>query len=206
MAKEVSLEHNVIKKNKIPILIYTPEWIQLFSNDKSRDMVKIIDALQEELSKEKHFEEELQNLEKRKRILLNKILVLSNKVNEEKDMTALNKMAEAQNEILDINIRMPKIIEDKEEIPLKVNEYNTKLLKVTVKKAYEIINDYKDESNKVQKEVNELREKLGSLIQKKVEIEDTINRLYSFLHGMIGASHMEDLDERFLKEKSKEQI
>ena len=200
MAKEVRLEDNVIKKNKIPVLIYVPEWIQLFNNDKSRDMTKIIDKLQEELSKEKNFEEELQSLERRKKILLNKILVLSNKVNEEKDMSALDKMAEAQNEILDINVRLPKIIEDKEEIPLKVNEYNTELLKVTVKKAYEIINSYKGESTKVQEEVNELREKLGSLIQRKVEIEDTINRLYSFLHGMIGASHMEDLDESFLKE------
>lgn len=201
MAKEIKLEDNVIKKNKIPVLIYVPEWIQLFNNDKSRDMVKIIDKLQEEISKEKNFEEELQSMEKRKKILLNKILVLSNKANEGKDVSAIEKMVEAQNELLDINVRMPKIIEDKEEIPLKINEHNTELLKATVKKAYEIINTYKVESDKVQEEVNELRERLGKLIQRKVEIEDTINRLYSFLHGMIGASHMEDLDISFLKEK-----
>lgn len=201
MAKEVKLEDNVIKKNKIPVLIYVPEWIQLFNNDKSKEMNKIIDRLQEELSNEKKLEEELQSLEKRKKILLNKILVLSNKVNEEKDMSALDKMTEAQNEILDINARVPKIIEDKEEIPFKVNEYNTELLKATVKKAYEVINSYKNESTKVQEEVNELREKLGGLIQRKVAIEETVNRLYSFLHGMVGASNMEDLDDNFLKEK-----
>jgi len=38
--KEPDIDGAMVRKNKIPILIYTPEWIQLFSNFKSRSMQK----------------------------------------------------------------------------------------------------------------------------------------------------------------------
>jgi len=47
--------------------------------------------------------------------------------------------------------------------------------------------------------VNDIRQKLASLIQKKVEMEERVNKLYSFVHGMIGADEMESLDKSFLQ-------
>jgi hypothetical protein len=46
--------------------------------------------------------------------------------------------------------------------------------------------------------VNEIRQQLAVLIQKKVDMEESITKLYSFVHGMIGANEMENLDENFL--------
>lgn len=196
--KEIEFKEDIVKRNKIPLLIYAPEWIQLFSNYKSRSMQKSIKRLEELLSREKDCEAELRNLEKRKKQVMNKILYLSKDINENKDVTANAKMDEAQKELLSINKRIPDILEERETLPILINEQNTKLLKDTIMRAYELINESEAESERYQKELSELRNRLATLIQKKVDTEERINRLYSFIHGMIGAAEMENLDESFL--------
>lgn len=200
MAKNIEFNENIVKKNKIPILMYVPEWIQLFYENTSKNMQKIMEKLQEQITKEKNLREELENSERRKKILMNKILVLSNKANEENDSDALYKMEEAQNELITINERIPLVFEELEIIPGIINDYNTELLKETIKHGYNMIKDHKEDMQKVQDEVNEIRKKLASLIQKKADLEVNVNKLYSFIHGMVGPEHMEQLDQSFLEE------
>ena len=191
-------EDNIVKRNKIPILIYVPEWIQLFNNYKSKSMNKIIERLEAHIAREKELESELEQLGKRKKLVMNKILYLSKDINENNNQAALVKMEEAEAELLDINQKIPADIEELENLPRLVNEENTLLLKETIKRSYELINEYKAESEKCQDQVNEIRQKLAALIQKKVDMEERVNKLYSFTHGMIGAAEMENLDENFL--------
>ncbi|MGI6586553.1 MAG: hypothetical protein GX301_10245 [Gracilibacteraceae bacterium] len=198
MGKNIEFKDNIVKRNKIPILIYVPEWIQLFSGNKSRSMQKIITALEELIKRKKECDFELNNLEKRKKMLMNKILYLSKDINENNDKAALSKMAEAEKEIIEINKKMPKLLEEMESIPDRINDMNMRLLKETIKRAYELIKENRSESEKCQEQVNEIRHKLADLIQKKVDMEERINKLYSFVHGMVGADEMESLDENFL--------
>ncbi len=196
--KKIEFTDNIVKRNKIPILIYVPEWIQLFSNYRSKSMNKTISRLEELISREKDLGAELESLGKRKKIVMNKILYLSKDINENNNEAALPKMEEAEKEIIEINQRIPEVIEELETIPGMINEANTQLLKDTIKRSYELINEYKAESEKCQEQVNEIRQKLAALIQKKVDAEERVNRIYSFNHGMLGAADMENLDESFL--------
>jgi len=196
--KNIDFKDNIVKRNKIPILIYVPEWIQLFTNNKSRGMSKTIEKLEALISREKEYSEELDRLGKRKKLVMNKILYLSKDINENNNEEALPKMEEAEKELLEINRRMPELMEELELLPGLINEMNTQLLKDTIKKSYELINEYKSESEKCQEQVNEIRLKLSALIQKKVDMEERVNKLYSFTHGMLGAAEMETLDEDFL--------
>lgn len=196
--KNIDFKDNIVKRNKIPILIYVPEWIQLFSNYKSRGMNKTIEKLEELISREKEQDAELERLGKRKKLVMNKILYLSKDINENNNEEALPKMEEAEKELLEINRRMPELIEELETLPSLINEVNTQLLKETIKRSYELINEHKAEAEKCQEQVNEIRQKLSALIQKKVDMEERVNKLYSFTHGMLGADEMEALDEDFL--------
>jgi len=196
--KDIDFKDNIVKRNKIPILIYVPEWIQLFSNNKSRSMQKIITKLEELIARGKKFDLELNGLEKRKKVVMNKVLYLSKDINENNNKAALPKMEEAEKEIIEINLKIPRLLEELETIPDSINEMNTRLLKETIKRAYELIKENESESEKCQEQVNELRQKLGELIQKKVDTEERVNTLYSFVHGMIGADEMESLDKSFL--------
>ncbi len=198
MGKDISFKDNIVRRNKIPILIYVPEWIQLFSGNKSRSMQKIIARLEVLIARNKECDSELYNLEKRKKMVMNKILYLSKDINENNDKTALSKMEEAEKEIKEINRKIPVLLEELESIPKQINDMNTQLLKETIKRAYELINESRSESEKCQEQVNDLRQKLAELIQKKADMEERVNKLYLFIHGMIGADEMESLDESFL--------
>ncbi|HNU79354.1 MAG TPA: hypothetical protein PKG58_01235 [Bacillota bacterium] len=198
MGKDINFKDNIVRRNKIPILIYVPEWIQLFSGNKSRSMQKIIARLEALIARNKECDSELYNLEKRKKMVMNKILYLSKDINENNDKTALSKMEEAEKEIKEINRKIPVLLEELESIPKQINDMNTQLLKETIKRAYELINESRSESEKCQEQVNDLRQKLAELIQKKADMEERVNKLYLFIHGMIGADEMESLDESFL--------
>jgi len=196
--KNIDFKDNIVKRNKIPILIYVPEWIQLFSDNKSRNMQKIIAKLEELIAREKECDSELRSMEKRKKLVMNKILYLSKDINENNNEAALPKMEETEKELIEINQKMPILIEKMETLPDLINMQNTQLLKETIKRSYELIKENKSESEKCQEQVNEIRQKLASLIQRKVDTEEQVNKLYSFVHGMIGADEMESLDENFL--------
>lgn len=196
--KDIDFKDNIVKKNKIPILIYVPEWIQFFSGNKSRSMQKIIIKLEELIVKEKECGFELIDLGKRKKIVMNKILYLSKDINENNNKAALSKMEEAEKEIIEINRRIPRLIEELETLPDKINDMNTRLLKETIKRAYELIRENKTKSERCQEQINEIRQKLTELIQEKVDMDEQVNKLYSFVHGMIGADEMENLDKDFL--------
>lgn len=196
--KNIDFKDNIVKKNRIPILIYVPEWIQLFSNNKSRGMQKVIARLEDLIAREKECDSEQRSLEKRKKLLMSKILYLSKDINENNNQDALPKMEETERELIEINQKLPELIEEMEMLPELINIENTLLLKETIKRSYELIKEHKSESEKCQEQVNEIRQKLASLIQKKVDMEERVNKLYSFVHGMIGADEMESLDENFL--------
>jgi flagellar biosynthesis/type III secretory pathway chaperone len=196
--KEIDFKDNIVKKNKIPILIYVPEWIQLFSNYKSKSMQKTITRLEELIAREKECDAELKSMEKRKKVLMNKILYISKDINENNNEDALPKMEATEKELLEINEKIPLLIEEMETIPGLINGQNTQLLKETIKRSYELIKEHKSESEKCQEQVNEIRQQLAVLIQKKVDMEERVTKLYSFVHGMIGADEMENLDENFL--------
>ncbi|MEA4962410.1 MAG: hypothetical protein VB114_12215 [Lutispora sp.] len=198
--KEPDIDGAMVRKNKIPILIYTPEWIQLFSNFKSRSMQKSITKLEELLAKEKNLEQELKELEKRKKISMNKILHISNELNENNNEAFLGPLKESQKEILHINQRIPLILEELEALPSTIDKENAILLKETVKRTYELINESKQEADDMQQEISRIREALMELIQKKVDVDERVNRLYSYLHGIVGVDEMDKLDESLLKD------
>ncbi|MGB7604276.1 MAG: hypothetical protein WBL93_02250 [Lutisporaceae bacterium] len=197
--KEIKFEDNIIKKNKIPILIYNPEWIQLFNNFSSKSLKRSVEGLEQLLSKEKACEVEQKELERRKKVLMNKILYISKEINEDKNNDAIPKMGEVQRELLQINEKLPKLLEELETLPSLINQQNTIVLKETIRRAYDLIKESKDGVEKCQDEINSIRQRLGELIEMKVDMEENVNKLYSFIHGMVGADEMEKLDFSYLK-------
>jgi DNA repair exonuclease SbcCD ATPase subunit len=197
--RDIIFEDNIVKKNKIPILIYNPEWMQLFINFNSKNLKKSVAKLEELLSREKVCEAEQKELERRKKTLMNKILYISNEINEDNNLDAIPKMEETQRELLQINEKLPMLLEELETLPTLINQQNIVVLKETIKRAYDLIKENKDETIKSQEEINQIRQRLGELITRKVEAEERVNKLYSFIHGMVGAGEMEKLDEQYLK-------
>jgi len=131
---------------------------------------------------------------------MNKILHISNELNENNNEAFLGPLKESQKEILHINQRIPLILEELEALPSTIDKENAILLKETVKRTYELINESKQEADDMQQEISRIREALMELIQKKVDVDERVNRLYSYLHGIVGVDEMDKLDESLLKD------
>ena len=196
--KDIMLEDNIAKKKKIPILIYNPEWMQLFINFNSKSLKKSVAILEELLSEEKAYETEQKELEKRKKTLLIKVLYISKEINDDNNLDAIPKMEETEKELLQINQRLPELVEKLETMPELINEQNILVLKETIIRSYELIKENKDLALSSQEEIIQIRQRLGELISMKIEAEERVDRLYSFVHGMIGADEMEKLDDHYL--------
>lgn len=198
--KSIEFDDNIVKMNKIPILIYTPEWLQNFSEHMDEDMERTKKELEEVLQREKDLEKEIAEKDGRKRTLMRKILYVSQEINENQTLGADLVMDETEKEIEELKEAIPILMEELEDIPNKINEKNTEVLKATMRRGFDIVMEYKSSCDDYQEEVIALRSRLAELIKLKVDTQQNARKIYSLLHGWVGKKEMEKLDDQHLRE------
>ncbi|MDK2918517.1 MAG: hypothetical protein PWQ37_1250 [Candidatus Petromonas sp.] len=198
MFRNIELDENIIKKNKIPILIKDREWQKLFQDNLTKSMEKLTQQLEELIAEEKECMNDLRKARKKKKILMEKILKLSNEVNTNDDKVAIVKLEQAKNMILEINDKIDELQFKLETLPNEIKNINFKLLKETVTKAYDDIKEGKNRISCLDKEIQRLRKILGNMWEEKFTTEKKVNNLYLYLHGILGHRETDKLDKKFL--------
>jgi predicted nucleic acid-binding Zn-ribbon protein len=198
MFRNIELDENIIKKNKVPILIKDREWQKLFQDNLTKSMEKLTQQLEELIAEEKECMNDLRKARKKKKILMEKILKLSNEVNTNDDKVAIVKLEQAKNMILEINDKIDELQFKLETLPNEIKNINFKLLKETVTKAYDDIKEGKNRISCLDKEIQRLRKILGNMWEEKFTTEKKVNNLYLYLHGILGHRETDKLDKKFL--------
>jgi len=198
--KSIEFKDNIVKMNKVPILIYSPEWLQHFSERMDEEMEKAKKELEEVLQREKDLEKEIAEKDGRKRTLMRKILYVSREINENQTPGADLVMDDTENEINELNEQIPLLMEELEDIPTKINEKNTEVLKATLKRGFDLIMEYKAECDEYQEEVIAIRARLAELIKAKVDTQQVAQKLYYYMHTWVGKLEMQKLDDEILAE------
>jgi uncharacterized coiled-coil DUF342 family protein len=198
MFRNIELDENIIKKNKVPILIKDREWQKLFQDNLTKSMEKLAQQLEELIAEEKECMNDLRKARKKKKILMEKILKLSNEVNTNDDKVAIVKLEQAKNMILEINDKIDELQFKLETLPNEIKNINFKLLKETVTKAYDDIKEGKNRISCLDKEIQRLRKILGNMWEEKFTTEKRVNNLYLYLHGILGHRETDKLDKKFL--------
>ncbi|MBS4534821.1 hypothetical protein GOQ29_04235 [Clostridium sp. D2Q-14] len=196
--KDIDIDYNIILKNNIPLLVNNPDWKDLFgdSNDKEINIEK--EKLLELLREEKNYNRKLKKLQREKRDAMVNIVNLSYRVNKD-DNTALENLDDSKNKIIEINDEIKDITFKLESIPKDIREENYELLKATIKVAYKELRERESKMDFINDEIEELRNRLKSLIEEKNDYEETIHKIYTYLHGMIGKNEIEKLDKEFFE-------
>ena len=202
--KSIKFTDDIVKKNRIPILIYTPEWLQNFSDNMDKDMEKTKKELENVLQREKDIETEMSEKDGRKKSLMRKVLYVSQEINQNQTPGADLIMDETKKEISEINEELPILMEELEEIPNIINEKNTEVLKATIKRGFAIITEYKNECDEFQIECIALRARLEELAKLKLDSQKKAQKLYYFMYSWIGKKEMEKLDDKVLADFLKE--
>lgn len=201
-SKDIDLEidYNIMKKHNIPILISNKEWKKIFQsvNDKKIEMYK--NALTDLLKEEKETNRELIRLKKDKKKNMLKILNLSEEVNSKNNNSyGLELLDQCQQHIVDLNNRIEECRFRTETIPKEIREANFNLLKETIRYSYKELQYNERNLKMVNEEIEELRNRLKSLIGQKHDYEEKVNTIYLFLHGILGNKEMEKLDKDMLE-------
>lgn len=197
----IEFTNKIIKKSRVPILIYDKQWKQLFSDKMNKTMENLSRDLEKLIEEEKVLEKNLKDYQHRKRILMNKIIHLSARLNIKGEEVNVLELDGARSEIANINHEIDRIREDLQIYPRKIEDLNLQLLKETTKIAYLEIDRAEDRMKVVDKEISLLRERLGQYWDEREGLEDRAQSFYSLLHSIIGSEEIERLDKKFLKEK-----
>ncbi|MCT4585566.1 MAG: hypothetical protein N4A54_11625 [Peptostreptococcaceae bacterium] len=197
--KHIKLAKKILKIKKIPTLIDYEPFKEILKVVNDKEMLNIADEIETLIKSGPKLDLKLNSLSDEKRKLMAKIVLLSQKLNEEENIKAEVELDNTKNEIEKINEQMKDIELTKDELPLKVGELNELLLQIIIKYIYNNLSDDKKNLNYTNKRIEELRIELDNLREKREELDSRIDSMYSFLHGLVGYEEMEKLDKKFLK-------
>lgn len=198
MMKEIKLDENIIKKNKIPVLIKNSEWKKLFNENMTKTMKKLANKLEDLIDEEKETMKQLKKAKKEKKKLMNKVLKLSDEANSNNNSAALIQLENTKDRILDVNDKIDEFTFRLEMLPKEIHDTNYELLKETVILSYEDITQDKRRINYLDKKIEDIRKSLGEMWEEKFSKEKRVNELYLYLHGTLGHEETDKLDRKFL--------
>ena len=164
-------------------------------------MESLIKQLQKLVSEESESKKQLKMKKDRKRILINKILTISDLINTKGEENSLMELEKCKEEINMLNNEIEVLYETMESYPQEIEKINLELLKESLKIAYGELADNQENLNDVSDEIIKIRERLNFLRLQKEELEKKTESLYSFIHAMIGHEEIEKLDIHYLKNK-----
>jgi len=195
----MDLSENIIRKNKIPVLIRDKTWRELFEPHKTRNMNKIAKEIEKLLAEERNTKIEFKKCQTTKKKLMESILYLSNELNHHHNESALEKLEKAKEEILKINEKIDGLQWKLEEIlPNEIEKYNLDLLKETVEIAYKDIQEGSKKVSSLTEKITSLRQQLSDAWEEKIATEQRVEALYSYLHHTLGYEETNKLDKQFL--------
>ncbi len=198
MEKQIEIDKMIIKRKKIPVLIKDNAWESLFKENQTKEMKELGDRLKELMHEENEAEKQLKEKLRRKKILMNKVLKLSDEANSNNDKVALEKLENTKERILEVNDKIDELQFRLEIIPKEIHDTNFELLKETIAVTYKDITSGRERVGNLDFEIQKLRKLLGKMWEEKFTREKRINDLYLYLHGTLGHEETDKLDKQFL--------
>lgn len=196
---EIDIERSIIAKNRIPVLIKDPTWLELFGDSGDRSINNARKELEGLLEKQHLTDKQLKEKKSEKKKAMSKIIMLSDEINNNNNYTeGTELLGQYQQEIYILNDEIDNLIFELEMLPKDITEANLKLIKATVRLAYKQLAEWESSLEPFNAEMEVLRNRLRELIDKKNDYEEKINTTYRFLHGILGSEEMEKLDENML--------
>ncbi|WP_026476645.1 hypothetical protein [Alkaliphilus transvaalensis] len=193
------LDKKIIKKSNVPILIKDKEWREVFTKKSNRIIENLSGELTDLVAQEATYKKNLAEKKKQKKLLMEKILELSDEINSKGLEESIETLEKSKEEFTVVVEEIDEIYKVLEEFPGKIEEVNLALLEETVQIAYQDLVDGQKNLDGIHEEIAKLRDRLAILREDKEELDTKLSYLYSFLHTMIGHEEIEKLDIHYFK-------
>lgn len=185
----------LLKNKQIPILVLDNRWHELFPEAKKTPKIKELEKnLNDLLKSQGKMVNDSKDMKKKKKQLMADIVKNMDADNSFEGMEKSKKMEEDQKQIIAINEKLKLHDNELLDMPYKIKEANEQLMAESIKIMYTKFSDNKNKINKLNNWIQKAREELKMRILMKQDLEDESNKVYSYMHDLLGANIMEALD------------
>lgn len=180
----------MLKGKKIPILVLDQRWHKLFPGGrKPEDVVSLEKKLNELLKEQGKLVNEIKDLKKGKKKLMEAIVSGMNDSDNERKKEKQKKL------LVDTNERLETCSDRLMELPYEIKHVNEQLLITGIRYCYDDLKNRTEELAGLSDEIDVRREELKGKVAYKVELEEGIDATYSLMHALLGHQVMDLFDK-----------
>lgn len=189
--------NTLVRNRKLPILTLDSRWHEIFSEEQKTTRIKELERkVNDHLSKQGKLVNDIKELKQLKKKLMGDIVANMDIDTSLAGKAKAKKQEKNKQYILEINEKIDKEMDELSELPYQIKEINEELLMESFAICYEQISKQMNEIKEVSDWITQTREKLKEKILLKQDIESKNDLMYSYMHDLLGAELMENLDNK----------
>lgn len=186
-------------EKRVHILTLDNRWHELFSDKKKiRKIVELEKKLNKLISEQGQLTNDLKEYSLLKKKMMVDIVDNMKEAIEDEDDNAINEMQKSKKYINDIKDKLDKIEGRMGNLPREIQDINKELLEYTMQDCYMRMYDTKKELDELQEWIDRVREELKEKVVRKTEVKEEYDRLYSYMHDLVGYEIIELYDKKYL--------
>lgn len=199
--KKNSKIDEIVRNRKLPILTLDSRWHEIFPDgEKTAGIKELEQKLNELLRKQGKLVNEVKELKQLKKKLMDEIVANMNIDDSPIGKAKEKKLEKNKKYILEINEKIDKEMEELSELPYRIKEVNEELLIESFSICYNRIQKQMDKIKEVSDWITKTRMDLKEKILMKQDLETQNELMYSYMHNLLGAELMENLDKKHFPE------
>ena len=191
---EISLDYikNITAFNQIPILTLDERWYHLITEKNKTDEIRFWEKkVNDLLKKQGQTNNDIKEVKKIKAQLIQDVVENM----EDDDDKTMKKMSQNQKLIQEAKDKIAQLEDESMDIPRELAQANHQLILETIKVCYNRMNSNKEDVEVLEKWINATRLKLKKNLLIKQDKEDVNTQIYGYMHDILGAEMMEELDK-----------
>ena len=191
---EISLDYikNITAFNQIPILTLDERWYHLITEKNKTDEIRFWEKkVNDLLKKQGQTNNDIKEVKKIKAQLIQDVVENM----EDDDDKTMKKMSQNQKLIQEAKDKIAQLEDESMDIPRELAQANHQLILETIKVCYNRMNSNKEDVEVLEKWINATRLKLKKNLLSKQDKEDVNTQIYGYMHDILGAEMMEELDK-----------
>ena len=192
-----NIEEEVLKKQRIPILLNYEPWKKLVSTGHSKDMLKIAESLKVLLNEQKKVALELKKLSDDKSKITARIIYISSQVNENFNPKLESELEKLKEDMEKMIAKIAELEDKSMDLPYEVKEKNLELLKETISYSYGNMRQAEKDLETVEDEIKKIRIRLHELRESRDILKEKTDTVYRFIYNLLGSEASDKHDEKW---------
>lgn len=186
---------------KVHMLTLDSRWHELFKGKKSKKIAELEKKLNKLLGEQGQLTNDIKEYSILKKKLMTDIMDNMKDAFDQEDNKAIKEMDKSKKYINDIKSKLEKIEGRMEQVPEEIEKTNKELLWYSMQNCYMRMASTKNELDELDEWIERVREQLKEKAVRKTEVKEEYDKLYSYMHDLVGYEIIEQYDKKYLGAK-----